>query len=268
MGSPITHSLSPALHRTAYAGLGLDGWTYDALEVDADALPAALEGLSPEWVGVSLTMPLKHAVLPLLDEVSELARAVGAVNTLTLADGRRIGDNTDVHGIVAALDAAGVTDVGGAVVVGGGATAASAVAALLQLGEAAPVVVARSPDRCGPLLAAAARLDAAPRVEPWSAAGRLLAQAPVVVSTVPPGVADELLPPGSSVSGVLLDVVYRPWPTPLAAGWAAAGGVAVPGLEMLLHQAARQVLAWTGRSPDLGAMRSAALAELAARSAG
>ena len=130
MGSPIGHSLSPALHRAAYRSLGLTNWTYDAIEVEAEGLPGALDRLGPEWVGVSLTMPLKHAVLPLLDEISDLAVAVGAVNTLTLTDGRRRGDNTDVHGIVAALRGAGVTDAAGAVIVGGGATAASALAAV------------------------------------------------------------------------------------------------------------------------------------------
>jgi shikimate dehydrogenase len=265
MGRPVAHSLSPALHRAAYRSLGLDGWTYDALEVDAEALPAALDRLGPEWVGVSLTMPLKQAVLPLLDDVSDLALAVGAVNTLSLRDARRSGDNTDVHGIVAALLEAGVTTATGAVVVGGGATAASALAALRELGESSPVVVVRSVARCGPLVAAAERLGVRPRLAGWPEAGELLRTAPFVVSTVPHGVADELLLPGMSVVGVLLDVVYAPWPTTLAARWVAGGGVAVPGLEMLVHQAARQVLAWTGSTPDLAAMRVAGQQVLADR---
>jgi shikimate dehydrogenase len=265
MGSPIAHSLSPALHRAAYRSLGLEDWTYDALEVDAEALPAALDRLGPEWVGVSLTMPLKHAVLPLLDDVRDLALAVGAVNTVTMRDTRRSGDNTDVHGIVAALQGAGVTTADGAVVVGGGATAASALAALRELGEISPVVIVRSVARSEPLLAAAERLGVRPRLADWSDAGELLPAAPVVVSTVPNGVADEVVLPGVSVTGVLLDVVYTPWPTTLAARWIARGGVAVPGLEMLLHQAAQQVLAWTGSTPDLAAMRAAGQRVLAER---
>jgi shikimate dehydrogenase len=265
MGSPIAHSLSPALHRAAYRSLGLDSWTYDALEVDAEALPAALDRLGPEWVGVSLTMPLKHAVLPLLDDISDVALAVGAVNTLSLRDTRRSGDNTDVHGIVASLQEAGVTAAAGAVVLGGGATAASALAALRELGEISPVVVVRSVARCGPLLAAAERLGVRPRLAGWREAGELLPTAPVVVSTVPHGVADEVVLPGMPVVGVLLDVVYAPRPTTLAARWVAGGGVAVPGLQMLLHQASRQVLAWTGRTPDLAAMRAAGQQVLADR---
>jgi shikimate dehydrogenase len=103
LGSPIAHSLSPALHRAAYAALGLD-WTYEAIECREDDLPAVLAG---SWAGLSLTMPLKRAVLPLLDEVSGPARAVGGANTVIFKDGRRIGDNTDVYGMVTALTEAG-----------------------------------------------------------------------------------------------------------------------------------------------------------------
>jgi shikimate dehydrogenase len=266
MGSPIAHSLSPALHTAAYRSLGLTGWTYDVREVDAAGLGPALDRLGPEWVGVSLTMPLKQAVLPLLDEVTDLAAAVGAVNTLTLTDGRRLGDNTDVHGIVAAFRAAGVTDADGAVILGGGATAASALAAVGALGERQPVVAVRSTARAGALLEAAERLQVTPRLVPWEGASDLVRSAPLVVSTVPAGAADGLAAqlaggaPGRP--GVLLDVVYRPWPTALARSWAAGGGTAVPGLDMLLHQAARQVEIWTGSVADLMAMRTAAQAVL------
>jgi shikimate dehydrogenase len=269
MGSPIAHSLSPALHRAAYRSLGLTGWTYDAREVDQAGLPGALERLGPEWVGVSLTMPLKHAVLPLLDAISPLAAEVGAVNTLTLRAGRRLGDNTDVQGIVAALGSAGVTDATGAAVLGGGATAASALAALRELGERQPLVVVRSTARATELLSAAERLGVRPRLIGWDEAARTVADAPVVVSTVPRGAADLLagetgVRREGAIAGVLLDVVYRPWPTPLAVAWTSAGGVAVAGLEMLLHQAIAQVRAWTGGRPDPDAMRSAALAVLRA----
>jgi hypothetical protein len=100
LGRPIAHSLSPPLHRAAYEALGLD-WTYDAVECGEDDLPALLDGLDASWAGLSLTMPLKQAVLPLLDEVSDLARDVAAANTVVLREGRRAGSNTDVHGIVA-----------------------------------------------------------------------------------------------------------------------------------------------------------------------
>jgi shikimate dehydrogenase len=265
MGSPIAHTLSPALHRAAYDGLGLQSWRYDAVEVDADALPGAIGALGPEWVGVSLTMPLKHAVLPLLDEVSDLARAVGAVNTLTLTEGRRRGDNTDVEGIVVALREAGVERVGEAVVLGGGATGASALAALRELGAFAPTLVVRSPQRAAEALEAAARLGVRPLVWPWAEVADVLSGADVVISTVPPGVADRLATPATTGRGVLLDVVYNPWPTPYALAWEAAGGTVVAGLEMLVHQAVAQVRAWTGRVPDAAAMRAAGRAALLAQ---
>ncbi|MFL6100760.1 MAG: shikimate dehydrogenase [Actinomycetales bacterium] len=262
MGSPIAHSLSPALHLAAYRSLGLP-WTYVAREVDEAALPEALAGLGPDWVGVSLTMPLKQAVLPLLDEVSDLARDVGAVNTVTFGPGAwRSGDNTDVYGITAALRAAGVEDGRGAVVLGGGATAASAVAALRELGEQTATLVVRSRERARGVEAAAERLGVRVRLASWDQAGPLAACAPVVVSTVPPGAADRIRL-NVSTAGVLLDVVYRPWPTALAGAWQRAGGVAVPGLEMLVHQAAAQVRAWTGEWPDLQQMMRAAQAQTA-----
>ncbi|MGW1148223.1 shikimate dehydrogenase, partial [Streptomyces sp. NPDC002454] len=124
LGSPIAHSLSPVLHRAAYAELGLDAWSYDRFEVDEAALPDFLAGLGPQWAGLSLTMPLKRAVIPLLDEVSDTAAAVEAVNTVVLTeDGRRTGDNTDVPGMVAALRERGVETVDSAAVLGAGATA-------------------------------------------------------------------------------------------------------------------------------------------------
>jgi shikimate dehydrogenase len=194
-------------------------------------------------------MPLKSAVLPLLDEVSALAEQVAAANTVLLRDGRRVGDNTDVHGIVAALGEAGVTSVSRAVVLGGGATARSALAALAQLGCRAPVLVVRSEPV--ETLAAAERLGVTPRVVGLSA--EVLNGCELVISTLPPGAADAVAP---HVSGVpaLLDVVYDPWPTPLAA---ACVGTVVSGAAMLLHQAARQVELMTGRRAPVEAMRTA-----------
>src|SRR5688572_28400212 len=95
LGSPIEHSLSAELHRAAYVELGLD-WRYDAVEVDEAGLAGFLDGLGPEWRGLSLTMPLKRAVVPLLDEVRDRAVEAGAANTVLLGEGRRVGHNTDV----------------------------------------------------------------------------------------------------------------------------------------------------------------------------
>lgn len=248
LGRPIAHSLSPQLHRAAYDALGLD-WTYDAVECGEQELPALLDELGPEWAGLSLTMPLKSAVLPLLDDVSGLARDVAAANTVVLRDGRRSGHNTDVAGIVEALREAGIRSVTRAVVLGGGATARSALAALASLGCPDPVLVVRS--KPVETLAAADRLGVRPTVAPWSPG--VLDGCDLLVSTLPAGAADRFAAHVSAVPA-LLDVVYDPWPTPLAA---ACRGVVVSGAAMLLHQAAAQVALMTGRTPPLGAMRSA-----------
>ncbi len=274
LGSPIAHSLSPALHRAAYAHLGLD-WTYDAIECTEEDLPALLRGLGPEWAGLSLTMPLKAAVLPLLDAVDALAEAVGAVNTVVLRDGRRSGSNTDVPGLAAALAEAGVGPAALAgmprvVVLGGGATARSAVAALLGAGAPEIVVVARRPEAFVPPALVMPSGIAGPviTVRPWTQAAELLG-APLVVSTVPRGAADGLAAEVPSSPGLLFDVLYDPWPTPLANGWVSAGGVVLGGLELLLHQAALQVQAMTGTTVAAGdlvaAMRPAGTAALAQR---
>ena len=194
-------------------------------------------------------MPLKQAVLPLLDTVSDLARDVAAANTVVLRDGRRAGHNTDVAGIVAALHEAGVGAVERAVVLGGGATARSALAALAELSVPSPVLVVRSEPT--QTLAAAARLGLTPTVA--RPAPDVLCGCDLLISTLPPGAADGFAPYVRDVPA-LLDVVYDPWPTPLAA---ACRGVVVAGSTMLLHQAARQVELMTGREAPLEAMRSA-----------
>ena len=226
------------------------------MELRPEQLPGWLGQLGPEWAGLSLTMPLKQTVLPLLDEVGELAAATGAANTVVLDGGRRRGDNTDVGGIVAALREAGCVSAGHGVVLGGGATAASALAALAELGDRAPRVLVRDPSRTGPLRAAAARLGVHPRVRGLGELAEALAGDPdVVVSTLPAGAADALpLGPPQPRRAVLLDVVYAPWPTALARAW---HGPVVGGAAMLLHQAARQVELMTGRPAPLEAMRAA-----------
>lgn len=268
LGSPIAHSLSPVLHRAAYAALGLTGWTYEAVEVTEDGMAGFLAGLDGTWAGLSLTMPLKRVVRPLLAAESALARAVGAVNTVTFPPGGPVGDNTDVHGIVAALGEAGVTAVTDAAVLGGGATACSTVAALRELGCAQVGVHVRSPERAADVVAAGERLGVDVRLLPLDAAD-VVARAPhVVVSTLPARAADGFAVPLSAAlagTGVLLDVVYAPWPTALAAAWQAAGGRVVSGFAMLLHQAAEQVRLMTGLEPPVEAMRAAGEAEIARR---
>jgi shikimate dehydrogenase len=261
LGSPIAHSLSPVLHRAAYDALGLDGWRYDAHECGEADLPAFVDGLGPEWAGLSLTMPLKRVALEVADEVSPLATATGAANTLVFRPEGRYAENTDVAGIVATLRGAA----GRALVLGAGGTAQAALAALLELGIADVTVAVRSAARAGELVEAARRLGVEPVIAPVLAdRSPVLPPAEVVVSTLPGGMADGL---GEQVrpDATVLDVVYAPWPTRLAATAAARGARVVSGLEMLLHQAVVQVELMTGRPGPVDAMRAALDAAVAAR---
>ncbi|MFC8087314.1 shikimate dehydrogenase [Streptomyces sp. NPDC057340] len=266
LGSPIAHSLSPVLHRAAYAELGLADWTYDRFDVDEAALPGFFEELGPEWAGLSLTMPLKRAVIPLLDSVSATAASVDAVNTVVFTeDGRRTGDNTDIPGIVAALREHGIEKVETAAVLGAGATASSALAALARICTGEIAVYVRSAARAAEMRGWAERLDVDVRIADWSDAAEAL-RAPLVVATTPAGATDTLAAAVPEMPTTLFDVLYDPWPTALAARWSAYGGAVVSGLDLLIHQAVLQVEQMTGRSPaPLAAMRKAGEHALAGR---
>ncbi|WP_326691965.1 shikimate dehydrogenase [Streptomyces sp. NBC_01795] len=264
LGSPIAHSLSPVLHRAAYAELGLGTWTYDRFDVDEEGIAGFLADLDERWAGLSLTMPLKRAVIPLLDEVSETAASVEAVNTVVFGeDGRRLGDNTDIPGMIAALNEVDVEAVDSATVLGAGATAASALAALTRVCKGEITAYVRSEERAREMRGWGERLGVAVRTEEWTRAAEGL-RAPLVLSTTPVGATDGLAQAAPAVGGTLFDVVYDPWPTALAAAW--NGGV-VGGLDLLVHQAVLQVEQMTGRRPAPGVMRAAGEAELRARAA-
>lgn len=258
LGSPIAHSLSPALHEAGYAAAGLSGWSYVAVELDESALPGFVGGLDRSWRGLSLTMPLKEVAFSVATGVSDVARSARAINTLVRrADGGWDAENTDVHGIVAALSE--VEHGGRARVLGAGATARSAVLALHDLGVRRIEVTARRMDAAADLVAFASGQGLHGTVvalEGWA-----LAPPPLVVSTVPvqagPGLAARLARVDEPLEVTLFDVVYAPWPSPLAAAVLAAGGTVVSGLEMLLHQAARQFELFTGSPGDVAAMRAA-----------
>ncbi|TGB12938.1 shikimate dehydrogenase [Streptomyces sp. MZ04] len=258
LGSPIAHSLSPVLHRAAYGELGLAGWTYDLFDVDEAALPGFIAGLGPEWAGLSLTMPLKRAVIPLLDEISETAASVEAVNTVVLkGDGRRVGDNTDIPGMVAALRERGIEQVESAAILGAGATASSALAALARICTGEVVAYVRSAARAAEMRQWGERLDVEVRTADWSDAERALS-APLVIATTPAGTTDALSGAVPERPATLFDVLYDPWPTALAARWSGCGGAVVSGLDLLVHQAVLQVEQITGRAPaPLDVMRKA-----------
>jgi len=267
LGHPIAHSLSPALHRAAYAYLGEANLEYDRRDTLPDDLPAIMRGVrnpagteeAPYIAGLSVTMPLKTAVIQYCDELSETARVTGAVNTVYPRGERVLGDNTDVIGIVNALRHAGLKpnpERDEPAVIGGGATAISALTALHRLGYRRASVYARSLHKLGSVQEAADRLGV--QLEQVSLADlpQNLAERGhhPVVSTLPAHAADEWASRLSVLKGasathrpVLLDVAYNPWPSVLASAWEASGGAVVSGLEMLLYQAVEQVLLFTGR---------------------
>jgi shikimate dehydrogenase len=252
LGKPIAHSLSPVVHNAGYAAAGLTGWSYTAIECAEAELPDLVARLGPEWAGLSLTMPLKEAALAVAGEVSPVAAAVGAANTLVRrTDASWYADNTDVPGMVESLRAAGVTGARSVAVLGAGGTARAALAAAQALDPRTIVVYARRPEAIEELRTVGVPLLSAL----WTDAARC-GEADVVISTVPKGVADEL-----SVSWrpstVLFDVLYHPWPTPLAASARAAGCRIVSGLDLLLAQAVGQFEQFTGVAPPVSAMRAA-----------
>jgi shikimate dehydrogenase len=266
LGSPVKHSLSAVLHGEAYRTLGLHGWHYGMIECDEPGLPRLIDSMGPEWAGLSLTMPLKRVALAVSDEVSPLAQAVGAANTLVFpsggpAGGRRA-DNTDVAGLVGALREAGLAHPKQAVILGAGGTAQSALAAVRELGHQSPVVLVRNLARTGELRETAERLGMRPAIS-----GGLfeepLPDADLVISTLPGGVADPLSSTRWNPGTTVLDVVYAPWPTPLAGSALAAGCRIVSGLTVLLHQAVAQVELMTGHPGPLEAMRTALAAAVA-----
>lgn len=284
LGRPIAHSLSPVLHRAAYAELGLD-WRYDAVETAEADLPGFLASLDDTWRGLSLTMPLKRTVVPLLDELSERAAVARAVNTVVLSDGRRTGDNTDIPGIVAALAEVDSGPVRTALVLGGGATAASAALALCDLTEAGQPVeltlAVRDRGRVRETLDAVARharpvtvdvVEIESLVGRDSTARRVVARRDswdLLLSTVPAAAqAAEVAPlvELAERAAVVFEVLYEPWPTPLAAAAARAGRPLVGGLDLLVHQAVLQVELMTGLPAPLETMRAAGRAALEARS--
>lgn len=271
LGKPIAHSLSPTLHHAAYQALGLHDWRYARHEVDEDRLSDFIDSCDNSWAGLSLTMPLKQVALNLVDVVEPLAETVGAINTVLFSPGRLlVGANTDVYGMVEAIQHArrAVTQPPqSGVIIGGGATAASAIAALGQLGIKNPTVLVRSLGRSGVVIRAATSMGVSAKYETLGTpeAHRALQNADIVISTIPAEAAADLitvLRPTLQPHHTLLDVIYEGWPTPLARAWAERGGSLAPGYDMLLYQACEQVRLMTGKAAPVEAMRSALYAAL------
>jgi shikimate dehydrogenase len=259
LGSPIAHSLSPALHRAAYGYLGLN-WTYDRVQVDEQGLAPFVCGLDASWRGLSLTMPLKVAALE-LGEADQLATLTGAGNTLILEGGSRRVYNTDVAGLTGAVRQVAQAPLRRLTILGAGATAKAALVAATELGAQQLTVVARTPSSAEPLRALARNLGIKLDVRSWS---RQIPEADLAISTVVSGAADSIADAVADSAPLIVDVIYDPWPTVLAMTAQRAGCTVVSGRDLLVGQAGLQIELMTGRSVPAEVLYAALPAELSA----
>jgi len=268
LGSPIAHSKSPAIQRAAYRVLGLD-WSYEAVDVAGSGLAQYVRSRGAGWRGLSLTMPLKRDILPLLSSRDELVDTVGGANTvLFTADGPR-GFNTDVQGVVESFRAVGVPSLDDVHLLGAGATAASVLVAVASMGARTVLVSARTPQKAAFLVELGERVGVAVVVRAWGVVDRSMTAPDAIVSTVPGGANDMVFAESIRTHSVLFDVAYDPWPSSLASDWEQAGGTVISGLDLLINQAVGQVRVFVSGDqheplPDeaavLAAMRAAVTA--------
>jgi shikimate dehydrogenase len=254
-GSPIEHSLSPVIHKAGYEALKMD-WDYKKFELNVSSFPDFIKNRDPNLNGMSLTMPLKEVAIEEADVVTELAKKVNSANTLLFKDGKVFAGNTDIYGIVTALQTNKQLDISNPSIIGSGATARSAVAALHQLGAQKVILCARNEQSLSELKNVANNFGLDVSEVQWSEIYKALA-ATTVISSLPSGAMDSFAAMGPEIPGSLLDVAYSPWPSKIALEWILRRGFVVSGLEMLLHQAARQFELMTGKEAPLKQMREA-----------
>ncbi|ACU39083.1 shikimate dehydrogenase [Actinosynnema pretiosum subsp. pretiosum] len=259
IGSPVAHSLSPVLHNACFEALGLRGWEYGWIDCPEDGVAELVRGLGPEWAGLSVTMPDKRAALAVATAPSRTAVLVGAANTLVPFEGGWRAECTDVDGVVGALRAAaGFTSGERGLVLGAGGTATAALVGLASVGVRSVALVVRDVARAGEAVACAERAGVELDLVTWDSAdfGALASEADVLVSTVPPAATEPVADLLASTP-VVLDVIYHPWPTPLALAVRRLGREPATGLDMLLHQAFGQAELFTGLPAPREAMRAA-----------
>lgn len=259
IGHPVAHSLSPVLHNAAFHALGLD-WAYMAFDVPQGGGRAAVEAFRALRLGgLSVTMPLKEEVARAVDLLTAAAEAVGSVNTVSWQGDEVVGDCTDGPGFIDALLDEGFDPQGrSCVVVGAGGAARSVVHALAGSGAARVAVVNRDRDRAD---RAAALAGSAGEV----AGGEAIAAADLIVNATPVGMDGRAVPVDVSLlreGQLVCDLVYSPPVTPLLRAARQSGATAMNGMSMLIHQAARQVVVWTGQQPPLAVMSAAAVSSV------
>ncbi len=264
LGLPVAHSLSPVIHNAAFAALDMD-WTYVALPVEPGMVPAAVTGLRALGiVGANVTMPHKEAVADVMDDLTDDAARLRAVNTIEMRGGVLVGHNTDAPGFArflehdAGFDPAGRT----ALLFGAGGAARACALALARAGLTRIVVALREPARARALADA---LDGYPTVVDVVAFDDAAeVEADLVVNGTPLGAHGETIAlPRVGPDALVVDLLYRPASTPLQQAARATGAKAFGGLGLLLHQAALSFELWTGRPAPLEVMSAAAVAAIA-----
>lgn len=255
LGSPIAHSLSPALHNAAYLALGIEG-KYDAVEVKGGELKGFIDQVrktDANWIGFSLTMPLKEEILKVADKIDPLAAQINSANTLIPTIDGWYATSTDVSGFIWALAQHEITDFNSVQIIGAGGTARAAAAAVDAPGRKI-TVINRNPEREAAMREAISLAEV--NFVEWS---NVQLDADLVINTTPKGAADLL----TSGNGVLFESLYNPWPTVLASKW---DGKVIDGLDLLIHQAIDQIHLMTGYVIDRKLMyqllRAAGEAEL------
>ena len=278
IGHPLGHSISPAIFAAAFGAAGVDA-TYEPWDTEPDVLAARIEALRGDgFLGASVTIPFKQAVVPLLDSTEAAANTAGAVNTIVHQAGKLIGHNTDVAGFARALKEDAGFDARGkrCVLLGSGGAARAVGLALVEAGASVVYVVGRQPRKIEALVLTLKPLTQPGTTISWAYWGdgsflRSVAEADLVVNCTPVGTAGSPAAGDSPIEATLIaagstvfDLVYNPTPTPLVAAAQARGAKAVSGLGMLIYQAAEQFKLWTGKNADVAVMLKAAKDALAA----
>lgn len=254
LGSPVSHSLSPQLHKIAYDVLGIQA-EYSRFDVKSGGLRGFLVE-HPELNALSLTMPLKEEALLIADSVSQISMQIQSGNTLSKKDGKWSLTSTDVEGFLKALEANNFKSDGTALIIGSGATARACAAALstdVRLQSKKLHVIHRNPEREKQMRAAAPLLDLTFHL--WDSF-TLINDMGLVVNTTPPGVADVFFDFLAKPQGLYFEALYNPWPTLLFDRWGSQGGGRIDGIDLLVHQAISQVEIFTDKSVDRKSLSS------------
>lgn len=262
-GNPVDHSLSPVMHNAAFQALGMDA-AYELWPATLDELPGVVARIrQPDFLGANVTVPYKLAAYDLVDDVSETARTIGAVNTIIPLDGRLIGDNTDAYGFATSVRESATVPDGAGLVLGAGGASSAVLVAMAGMGIAPIYLANRTVQRAHDLAAALA----IPSIQVISLAAIAddLPDVGLVVNATAVGWHDDATPISSSSfarlprDAVAVDLTYRE--TAFLKAARQSGLVAIDGLGMLIHQGARSFSLWTGVDAPVEVMRAAVAAE-------